>query len=693
MSDADGGAIVVEPWFTTQIEPDEIHAQRFDDACTPLWGFNGSLVSDVNSATFPAATEDLFGGTVVAYFSFGNVYAQRLDAGGNKSWNGGSGVLVLALGATPTEAPVITPDGAGGAYVGYGRKINHVQNDGTVTTTAGYEFISAGALRFGMVYDGQRTRQRVPPYAWLPGGVFLAWYSSSTGNLHAQHVKNGPQWGDTVTMNGVAVAAVTPRFDVHDKRFYRLLRDDLASVDNGLIVAWYHHPNANTRVGVQRLDAGGGRLWGNDGVTVVDSSTAGGISTYWYYNLELPELATDGANGAILAWVDWRNSDNYPGDSDIYCQRVDAAGTVRWQTNGLWVTWPGDSTGETPPNSGTENQPAMVSDGNGGVIVVARDTGLTRNIYANRIDGDGVTVWTQWPVQDDYSAGAGDQDSPQVVFDGTGPAPVGAIVAWQGADNEAGERAVKIEVSDTPPGNDDVANAYPLYLIGASPHSALGSVYRATNDGAASCGSTPEQPDVWYRFTPPSAGVFDIDTCGSNDLYGVDVGLDTVLSLHLGAPGTISNELVCNDDAFRADCSDRGTRLRDSSLSRYLQAGQTVYVRVARYNETTNGQFALGWTFAADTDGDTVLDDFDNCTLAVNEDQRDTDGDGYGNRCDPDFNNDGGVNFADLAYLKSVFLSGDPDADLNGDGGVNFGDLAILKSMFLGTPGPSGLVP
>ncbi|MDF1555614.1 MAG: dockerin type I domain-containing protein [Deferrisomatales bacterium] len=112
---------------------------------------------------------------------------------------------------------------------------------------------------------------------------------------------------------------------------------------------------------------------------------------------------------------------------------------------------------------------------------------------------------------------------------------------------------------------------------------------------------------------------------------------------------------------------------------------------------TDGAVYDPGVTFAVqlgpDGDADTFADFADNCTLVANLDQRDTDGDGYGNRCDPDFNNDGGVNFADLAYLKSRFLSGDPDADLNGDGGVNFGDLAILKSMFLGPPGPSGLVP
>ncbi|MDF1554658.1 MAG: hypothetical protein P1P84_16420 [Deferrisomatales bacterium] len=94
-----------------------------------------------------------------------------------------------------------------------------------------------------------------------------------------------------------------------------------------------------------------------------------------------------------------------------------------------------------------------------------------------------------------------------------------------------------------------------------------------------------------------------------------------------------------------------------------------------------------------DADADGVADVNDNCAFLPNADQRDSNGDGYGNRCDPDFNNDGGVNFADLAYLKSVFLTGDPDADLNGDGGVNFGDLAILKSMFLGSPGPSCPAP
>lgn len=90
-----------------------------------------------------------------------------------------------------------------------------------------------------------------------------------------------------------------------------------------------------------------------------------------------------------------------------------------------------------------------------------------------------------------------------------------------------------------------------------------------------------------------------------------------------------------------------------------------------------------------DSDGDGIPDDRDNCIAAFNPDQRDSDGDGFGNRCDADLNNDGTVNFADLQLFRQRFGSSDPDADFNGDGVVNFADLAIFNSLFGRAPGPS----
>ena len=83
----------------------------------------------------------------------------------------------------------------------------------------------------------------------------------------------------------------------------------------------------------------------------------------------------------------------------------------------------------------------------------------------------------------------------------------------------------------------------------------------------------------------------------------------------------------------------------------------------------------------------------DNCTLVPNANQRDTDGDGYGNICDADINNDGIVNVIDLGLFRAVFFTGDADADFNGDGIVNVIDLGVLKSGFFQPPGPSGLNP
>jgi len=96
---------------------------------------------------------------------------------------------------------------------------------------------------------------------------------------------------------------------------------------------------------------------------------------------------------------------------------------------------------------------------------------------------------------------------------------------------------------------------------------------------------------------------------------------------------------------------------------------------------------------AIDTDADSIPDLDDNCTLQVNPDQRNTDGDAYGNLCDPDLDDNGIVNFTDLGLLKGVFFSNDPDADFNGDGSVNFADLGIMKAFFFSAPGPAGVLP
>jgi subtilisin-like proprotein convertase family protein len=90
-----------------------------------------------------------------------------------------------------------------------------------------------------------------------------------------------------------------------------------------------------------------------------------------------------------------------------------------------------------------------------------------------------------------------------------------------------------------------------------------------------------------------------------------------------------------------------------------------------------------------DSDGDGLLDSVDNCILAANFDQYDSNDDGYGNRCDPDLDGDNHVDGSDLAALKAVFFSNDPDADLDGNGSADFLDLGVMAAYYGGPPGPA----
>jgi uncharacterized repeat protein (TIGR03806 family) len=91
---------------------------------------------------------------------------------------------------------------------------------------------------------------------------------------------------------------------------------------------------------------------------------------------------------------------------------------------------------------------------------------------------------------------------------------------------------------------------------------------------------------------------------------------------------------------------------------------------------------------SGDEDGDDYADDFDNCRYHPNPSQLDSDADRVGNLCDGDFNNDGRVDFADLAIFRAALGSRTSDAryrasvDMNGDGLVNSADLALFRGQF-----------
>lgn len=98
-----------------------------------------------------------------------------------------------------------------------------------------------------------------------------------------------------------------------------------------------------------------------------------------------------------------------------------------------------------------------------------------------------------------------------------------------------------------------------------------------------------------------------------------------------------------------------------------------------------------------DTDQDGILDSEDNCTLHPNPAQLDSNGDGYGNRCDADYDDDGHIGGLDFTKFVAGFLSEvgestyDHAVDCDGDGQIGGPDFNCFVLGFrAGVPGPSG---
>lgn len=121
------------------------------------------------------------------------------------------------------------------------------------------------------------------------------------------------------------------------------------------------------------------------------------------------------------------------------------------------------------------------------------------------------------------------------------------------------------------PPNNACANA-----LTVSSGSTAGTTAAASNDGAASCGSSNTSPDVWYRYTP---------ACSGTVVFGVtSTAIDAVVSLHAACTGPGAVALDCNDTG-----PVPGT---NAELAYAVTAGQTYLVRVAG-NGASVGAFTL----------------------------------------------------------------------------------------------------
>ena len=226
------------------------------------------------------------------------------------------------------------------------------------------------------------------------GGAIITWDDNRDGNfnIYAQKINTSAeiQWAT----DGVAVCTQA------SAQNYPSIASDGSG---GAIIVW----DDSRGLYAQRIDASGAPLW-------TDAATGGvAISTL---ESNAPTITSDGSGGAIITWYYWSGSSN-----DIYAQRINASGVVQWTANGLPVS----------THSSHQYYPTITSDGSGGAIITWYEDRIgNQDIYAQRINSSGATLWTTaaaggLPVCTNTSR----QDNPTITIDGSG----GAIITWYDA--------------------------------------------------------------------------------------------------------------------------------------------------------------------------------------------------------------------------------------------------------------------
>ncbi|MBI3194008.1 MAG: T9SS type A sorting domain-containing protein [Ignavibacteriae bacterium] len=356
-SDGAGGAIIT--WRDSRGATDDIYAQRINSIGVVQWTANGVVISNAaKDEERPVIISDGSGGAIIVWhYEFDpndiDLYAQRINSASVVQWTA-NGVPISTV-PYKQQYPTLTSDGAGGAIITW-----HDFGNGNNWNIYAQRINSAGVVQWAT--NGVAISSAINDQTWATitsdgtGGAIIAWHDGRSGgfpDIYAQRINSAGevQW----TVDGVAISTAA-----NSQEYPQITSDGVG----GAIIAWSDTRSVNYDIYAQRINGGGVVQW-------TDNGTAISTATVHQY---VPKIISDGTGGAIITWDDYRNGT----DADIYAQRINGAGVVKWTTDGVAI-------------STTVNQQdycAITGDGTGGAIVTwPEDRGGTSNdIYAQKID-------------------------------------------------------------------------------------------------------------------------------------------------------------------------------------------------------------------------------------------------------------------------------------------------------------------
>jgi len=365
--DGEGGAII--SWRDERSGTFHIYAQRIDANGNVQWTTNGVAITSERYGQYsPSVVPDGHGSFIITWrddrSGVGQVYCQKLDGNGNARW-AANGIAVCATSYWQDD-PRLLSDKSGGAIIVWEDERYSILNS----------FIYSQRI------DGNGNK------LWAPGGVpitlssdlkwdlrciedgcaggFVSWSNGDTGsrNVFAQRVDStGAIWP-----GGDVLICTAPQ----DQYSPGMALDG----SGGAIIAWDDWRDGGDCVYAQRISGAGDMIWASNGIPIrINAPT--GIKPWTH-----PELISDGAGGAIIAWKWGDETVTY----NIFAQRVNPDGNLLWPDTSVVVC---GAVGE-------QSFPQMISNGDGGAIITWRDLrqDTIGAVYAMRVTANGETVAT-----------------------------------------------------------------------------------------------------------------------------------------------------------------------------------------------------------------------------------------------------------------------------------------------------------
>jgi hypothetical protein len=245
-SDNSGGVIVVGGTLGGIVR-----AHRVDSEGNILWQADGVQVC-AGPGEEPQVVSDGIGGAIIAYmrntpcedgrggYCDSDIYAQRIDVEGKVLW--GLDGVPICIGPSKPFKPDIVDDGAGGTIIffavfGHGFYAQRVDGDGHKLWSEDVEVPAYGSV----VSDGF-------------GGAISVWCSEKEGRAQRLDAMGGKVWGT----DGITWA-------------FRYKEDSQEVSDGcgGVLISWSARKTSAgvaSLAYVQRIDAEGNLLWGDEGI-------------------------------------------------------------------------------------------------------------------------------------------------------------------------------------------------------------------------------------------------------------------------------------------------------------------------------------------------------------------------------------------------------------------------------------------